>query len=464
MTASYNLSQLGSHYNQGGTGAVDRTTASKLQESVSVLDFGADPTGATDCSTAFNNALTASANVVVPPGTYLVSSTINLSSTKTINFLGGASILAGANSLTVFLAASTAYGTQIWNPVVKGNGKTGVVAFDMTNFRAQAGIYNALVSSCNNGFIFRTGCYATALVNPTVSQTPYPVQLISNDGSLDIINPIFDNEPGNGGSGTGIGVDVQTSGSPTIGSRITGGYIQGFQYGVKDAAYATKVEDVYFEVNTSADIYGVGAKYSIYSNTTHFGTSASAYAFTLSSCDSVTIFNPAMGSSNRLALYNVDSTNTNCVEYHTVSAIAIDTPIGSLTYLSSIPKQTTTTFTPVVSGTSTAGTGTYTTQSGTVVQTGNTVHVQMEITWTAHTGTGNTVITGIPTTFTPASFTPRRVALVIPAFAVTGPIVYGYLNGSTTNITLAQVVAAGTQSLVPLASSGTLYLNLVYDL
>jgi len=88
MTASYNLSQLGSHYNQGGTGAVDRTTASKLQESVSVLDFGADPTGSSDSTTAFTNAITASKSVVVPPGTYAVTSVTTTGKTVTISGYG----------------------------------------------------------------------------------------------------------------------------------------------------------------------------------------------------------------------------------------------------------------------------------------------------------------------------------------------------------------------------------------
>jgi len=66
MTASYNLSQLGSHYNQGGTGAVDRTTASKLQESVSVLDFGADPTGVADSTAAFQNAVAYANSISLP--------------------------------------------------------------------------------------------------------------------------------------------------------------------------------------------------------------------------------------------------------------------------------------------------------------------------------------------------------------------------------------------------------------
>jgi hypothetical protein len=44
-------------YNQGSTGAVNRTTTNKLQENLSVLDFGADPTGTNDSTTAVINAI-----------------------------------------------------------------------------------------------------------------------------------------------------------------------------------------------------------------------------------------------------------------------------------------------------------------------------------------------------------------------------------------------------------------------
>lgn len=55
------------------SGSVGRTVHQKLQEVVSVLDFtGADPTGATDSSTAFANALATGKLVFVPKGTYQV--------------------------------------------------------------------------------------------------------------------------------------------------------------------------------------------------------------------------------------------------------------------------------------------------------------------------------------------------------------------------------------------------------
>jgi hypothetical protein len=67
------------NYNEGQTGAVTRTLESKLQESVSVKDFGADATGATASDTAFASAWSFIQNtggsLLIPPGTYLLNST-----------------------------------------------------------------------------------------------------------------------------------------------------------------------------------------------------------------------------------------------------------------------------------------------------------------------------------------------------------------------------------------------------
>lgn len=56
------------------------------------------------------------------------------------------------------------------------------------------------------------------------------------------------------------------------------------------------------------------------------------------------------------------------------------------------------TFTPVVIGTSTAGVGTYSVQSGAYTKIGQIVHFQISITWSAHTGTGNTEVGELPFT------------------------------------------------------------------
>jgi hypothetical protein len=62
---------------QAGTGAVTRTLQSKLREQVSLTDFGADPTGATDSAAAItawlNYCYANNVDGYAPPGTYLTS-------------------------------------------------------------------------------------------------------------------------------------------------------------------------------------------------------------------------------------------------------------------------------------------------------------------------------------------------------------------------------------------------------
>lgn len=64
-------------YQPEGVQAVATTVQTKLRESVSVLDFGADSTGAADSKTAFDNAWAQSnpQAVFVPAGTYKIVGT-----------------------------------------------------------------------------------------------------------------------------------------------------------------------------------------------------------------------------------------------------------------------------------------------------------------------------------------------------------------------------------------------------
>jgi hypothetical protein len=57
------------------------------------------------------------------------------------------------------------------------------------------------------------------------------------------------------------------------------------------------------------------------------------------------------------------------------------------------------TWTPVVEGTTTAGTGTYSGRGGHYYRIGAAILIRGDVTWTAHTGTGNLRISGFPFTF-----------------------------------------------------------------
>lgn len=83
-------------------GAVARTVNAKLQEWVSVLDFGADPTGTNDSTTAIQNAINASKYVLIPYGVYRCDNIITIQSTyasqKHVQMLGAQLIRQSANS------------------------------------------------------------------------------------------------------------------------------------------------------------------------------------------------------------------------------------------------------------------------------------------------------------------------------------------------------------------------------
>ena len=71
------------NYNQGGTGASTRTVQSRLQDSVSVKDFGAVGDGVADDTAAIQAAIDADTGTVFfPSGTYRTTSTINILSTS----------------------------------------------------------------------------------------------------------------------------------------------------------------------------------------------------------------------------------------------------------------------------------------------------------------------------------------------------------------------------------------------
>lgn len=93
---------------QRGVGAVVRTVAEKLYESVSVLDFGADPSGVNDSSAAFSLAIATGRRVYVPTGRYKFNSSVQITRSVYITGDGVASIIDayGCDAFTVVAGVS----------------------------------------------------------------------------------------------------------------------------------------------------------------------------------------------------------------------------------------------------------------------------------------------------------------------------------------------------------------------
>ena len=131
LVTSSAASQIG--YQMGGPGSVITTVQTKLQESVSVLDFGADPSGVNDSSAAFQAAnlyaTTYNKAIYVPSSTagYKLTHSVKLTAVAirgdTSNSQGGGTVinwrpLSPTDLLPAFNI--TGYQTQVSNLSVVG--------------------------------------------------------------------------------------------------------------------------------------------------------------------------------------------------------------------------------------------------------------------------------------------------------------------------------------------------------
>ncbi len=169
-------------YDQSSTGAVNRPFNLKLQEIVSVKDFGATGDGTTDDTASIQaaiNSVSASGGgtVYMPAGVYVISSTIYLSQTISESYFNPVELIgSGRNSGTVPTGGTISGGTTIKHT---GSGIAVWVGDHTNNIPTQP--YNSyyfsvkdlsLVGNANTtiGFRFRQ-CYQLRLDNITYTGT-----------------------------------------------------------------------------------------------------------------------------------------------------------------------------------------------------------------------------------------------------------------------------------------------------
>jgi hypothetical protein len=119
-------------FTQAGTGAVARTVDSKLEDVVSVKDFGAVGDGVTNDTAAIQAALTYAssiyATVLFPTGTYLVSATLNAGNASIQGGDSGQATIKYTGSSNLF-GAVTAKGIAFEGPG-KGTASIGILIVD----------------------------------------------------------------------------------------------------------------------------------------------------------------------------------------------------------------------------------------------------------------------------------------------------------------------------------------------
>jgi hypothetical protein len=122
-------------------------------------------------------------------------------------------------------------------------------------------------------------------------------------------------------------------------------------------------------------------------------------------------------------------------------------------------------FTPTVYGATTAGTGTYTIQTGFYEKIGSLVHFQIYLTWTALDGTGELLVGGLPFSSSSDSNMYTAISSYVSAVALTANnVAQGFLvNRNATSITCKEApVGGGVASGISMDGAGTMVLSGTY--
>ena len=135
-------------FTQAGTGAVQRTVESKLQDVVSVKDFGAVGDGVADDTAAIQAAINAAVYLTIPAGTYVVTQLEIKNSLRLIG-CGKPTIKRKNNSSdTAVILANNKNSFEISGIKVDGNLANNSVAAD--NISIIGNSYNFVVSDCES--------------------------------------------------------------------------------------------------------------------------------------------------------------------------------------------------------------------------------------------------------------------------------------------------------------------------
>jgi len=122
------------------------------------------------------------------------------------------------------------------------------------------------------------------------------------------------------------------------------------------------------------------------------------------------------------------------------------------------------TFTPTVIGSGVAGTGTYTSQNARYTKVGRLVTVEVYINWTAHTGTGNLQLGGLPFSCNPDVYGSATFGFINNIAYVAGTSqLTGYIGVGSTHINLySNPVGGGPVNAVTMDTSGDIIYSATY--
>jgi hypothetical protein len=123
------------------------------------------------------------------------------------------------------------------------------------------------------------------------------------------------------------------------------------------------------------------------------------------------------------------------------------------------------TFTPTVGGSTTAGVGVYTVQTGRYTKVGRLVTVEIHIGWSAHTGTGNIRILSLPFTVNAVYYSAATIGFITNIALSASNTAYAFNEVNTTFINIVQSpVGGGSFTDVPMDVAGTFIISSTYSI
>lgn len=117
------------------------------------------------------------------------------------------------------------------------------------------------------------------------------------------------------------------------------------------------------------------------------------------------------------------------------------------------------TFTPVITGSTTAGVGTYTSQTGSYTKIGRLVFFNLRVAWTAHTGTGSLQIS-LP--FVSSGSGLGSAALFYSNITYTSPLTVN-MNATASILLIAMAASNAAALLIPIEAAGEFRISGSYE-